>query len=160
MLGSVGRSLRILMLADEEFWRFVAVLGGRPETQDDRPYERLTAVLSKEPVERIIDFAETLAFTLHQLDRRVLAQAVPAGADALTDDDFLYARCAVVVAGPAAVDAVLTDPSAFECFTSEEAAHAESILDVPSNAYQKVTGEEWDHVEEYDYETGANTQWW
>lgn len=148
------------MLADEEFWRLVAVLGGQPEVQDDRPYERLTSVLSEEPVERIIDFAETLAFKLYQLDRQVLARAVPPGADQLTEDGFLYARCAVVVAGPAAFDAVLTDPAAFERFTTVEAAHADSILDVPSNAYQKVTGEEWDHVEEYDYETGSNEQWW
>ncbi|MFI6233183.1 DUF4240 domain-containing protein [Micromonospora sp. NPDC050784] len=146
------------MLADEEFWRLVAVLGGRPEAQDDRPYERLTAVLTQEPVERIIDFAEMLAFTLHQLDRRVLAEAPHA--DGLSDDDFLYARCAVVVAGPAAFAAVLADPAAFARFTTEEAAHAESILDVPSNAYQKATGKEWEHVEEYDYETGSNEQWW
>ncbi|WP_433130474.1 DUF4240 domain-containing protein [Micromonospora sp. CA-240977] len=148
------------MLADEEFWRLVAVLGGQPEAQDDRPYERLTSVLAEGSVERIIDFAETLAFKLYQLDRRVLAQAIAPGADELSDDDFLYARCAVVVAGPTAFDAVLVDAAAFQRFTSEEAAHAESILDVPSNAYQKLTGSEWDHVEEYDYETGSNEQWW
>ncbi|MET7963609.1 DUF4240 domain-containing protein [Micromonospora zamorensis] len=148
------------MLADEEFWRLVDVLGGQPEVQDDRPYERLTSMLSEEPVERIIDFAEALAFKLHQLDRRVLAQAVFPGADRLSDDDFLYARCAVVVAGPAAMAAVLADAAAFERFTTVEAAHADSILDVPSNAYQKATGKEWDHVEEYDYETGSNEQWW
>ncbi|MET7706820.1 DUF4240 domain-containing protein [Micromonospora sp. NPDC005413] len=148
------------MLADEEFWRLVAVLGGQPEVQDDRPYERLTSVLSEEPVERIIDFAEALAFKLHQLDRRVLAQPASPGAARLSDDDFLYARCAVVVAGPTAFNAVLADATAFERFTTVEAAHAESILDVPSDAYQKVTGGEWDHVEQYDYETGSNEQWW
>ncbi|MFI6268712.1 hypothetical protein [Micromonospora zamorensis] len=47
-----------------------------------------------------------------------------------------------------------------ERFTSVEAAHAEMILDVPSDAYQKATGKEWDHVEEYDHETGSNEQWW
>ncbi|MDG4837271.1 DUF4240 domain-containing protein [Micromonospora sp. WMMD967] len=148
------------MLTDEDFWRFVALLGGRPEIQDDRPYERLTAVLSEEPVERIVGFAETLAWKLYQLDRRALAQAVPPGADHLSDDGFLYARCAVVVAGPTAFDAVLADPAAFARFTTVEAAHADSILDVPSNAYQKATGREWEHVEEYDYETGSNEQWW
>ncbi|MDG4779695.1 DUF4240 domain-containing protein [Micromonospora sp. WMMD961] len=148
------------MIADEEFWRLVAVLGGRPEVQDDRPYERLTAVLAEEPVERIIGFAETLAFKLYELDRRVLARAVPPGGDQLTEDGFLYARCAVVVAGPAAFDAVLADPAAFGRFTTVEAAHAESILDVASNAYQTMTGKEWEHVEEYDYETGSNEQWW
>ncbi|MGV9211770.1 DUF4240 domain-containing protein [Micromonospora sp. RB23] len=148
------------MLADEEFWRLVAVLGGQPEVQDDGPYERLTAVLAQESAERIIDFAETLAFKLYQLDRRVLAQVTAPGMDELSDDGFLYARCAVVVAGPAAFDAVLADPAAFARFTTVEAAHADSILDVPSNAYQKLTGAEWDHVEEYDYETGSNEQWW
>ncbi|MGC4867142.1 DUF4240 domain-containing protein [Micromonospora sp. DT53] len=148
------------MIADEEFWRLVAVLGGRPEAQDDGPYERLTDVLADEPVERIIGFAETLAFHLHQLDRRVLAQTVLPGADRLSDDGFLYARCAVVVAGPAAFAAVLADPAAFARFTTDEAAHAESILDVPSDAFEKATGTEWEHVEEYDYETGSNEQWW
>ncbi|MEU7653711.1 DUF4240 domain-containing protein [Micromonospora taraxaci] len=148
------------MLTDGDFWRLVALLGGRPEVQDDRPYEQLTAVLSEEPVERIVGFAETLAWKLYQLDRRALAQAVPPGADNLSDDGFLYARCAVVVAGPTAFDAVLADPSAFARFTTVEAAHADSILDVPSNAYQKATGREWEHIEEYDYETGSNEQWW
>jgi hypothetical protein len=148
------------MIADEEFWRLVALLGGRPEVQDDGPYERLTTVLAEEPVERIIGFAETLAFKLYQLDRRVLAQTVLPGADRLSDDSFLYARCAVVVAGPAAFDAVLADPAAFARFTTDEAAHADSLLDVPSNAYQRATGKEWEHVEEYDYETGSNEQWW
>ncbi|MEV5212056.1 hypothetical protein AB0K35_31735 [Micromonospora sp. NPDC053740] len=60
------------------------------------------------------------------------------------------------VSGPA----VLADPAAFARFTTDEAAHAESILDVPSNAYQKATGQEWEHVEECDYETGSNEQWW
>ncbi|MEU1585237.1 DUF4240 domain-containing protein [Micromonospora sp. NPDC005710] len=147
-------------MADEEFWRLVAVLGGRPEVQDDGPYERLTAMLAEEPEERIIGFAETLAFTLYRLDRRVLAQTVPPDAPELSDDGFLYARCAVVVAGPTAVEAVLADPAAFARFTSVDAAHAETILDVPSNAYQAATGKEWEHVEEYDYETGSNEQWW
>ncbi|MBY8872345.1 DUF4240 domain-containing protein [Micromonospora sp. PLK6-60] len=78
----------------------------------------------------------------------------------LSDDSFLYARCAVVVAGRSAFASVLDNPANFARFTTAEAAHAESILDVASDAYQEKTGRDWDHVEEYDYETGSNEELW
>ncbi|WP_326557321.1 DUF4240 domain-containing protein [Micromonospora sp. NBC_01796] len=147
------------MMDDVEFWGLVGSLGGRPELQDDRPYRELTTELARGPVERIVDFAETLAYKLYELDRRYLLESQES-AERLSDDGFLYARCAVVVAGSVAFAAVLADESAFHPFVSAEAAHAESILDVPSNAYKVLTGEDWDHVEEYDYETGSNDEWW
>ncbi|SBT54931.1 DUF4240 domain-containing protein [Micromonospora narathiwatensis] len=152
------------MLEDAEFWELVGRLGGRPELQDDRPYEELTAELAQGPVERILEFAETLAYKLYQLDRRSLAETLIPGEDEsgerLSDDGFLYARCAVIVAGPAAFSAVLRDGSVFRHYVTVEAAHAESILDIPSNAYEVLTGNKWDYVEEYDYETASNAEWW
>jgi hypothetical protein len=152
------------MLEDAEFWALIDALGGHPEVQDDQPYEELTTELARGPVERILDFAETLAYKLYQIDRRDLAETPVSDEDGsggrLSDDGFLYARCAVVVAGASTFAAVLRDGSVFQSFVSPEAAHAESILDVPSTAYKRLTGEEWDHIEEYDYETGSNSEWW
>lgn len=152
------------MLPDAEFWGLVAMLGGRPDLQDDRPYDALTEELARGPRDRIIGFADTLAYKLYLLDRRHLAEtAIPGETGAfaeLSDDGFLYARCAVIVSGPEAFSAILDNTEAFGPFTTAEAAHAESILDVPSNAFTKLTGEQWDHVEPYDYETGSNTEWW
>ncbi|GAA1384077.1 DUF4240 domain-containing protein [Catellatospora chokoriensis] len=143
------------MLTDDEFWELVATLGARPDAQDDTPYEELTEKLAQGPVDRITGFAEVLARQLYELDRRYLAQGT-----GLSDDGFLYARCAVVVAGREVVATVLADKAAFAPYATDEAAHAESILDVASNAYRLKTGREWDHIEKFDYETGSNEKWW
>ncbi|GAB4048673.1 DUF4240 domain-containing protein [Catellatospora paridis] len=143
------------MFTDDEFWELVATLGGRPDAQDDTPYEELTEQLAQGPVDRITGFAEVLARQLYELDRKYLAQGT-----GLSADGFLYARCAVVVGGWEAVATVLADKAAFAPYATDEAAHAESILDVASNAYRLKTGRDWDHVEEYDYETGSNEEWW
>lgn len=142
------------MLTDDEFCDLVATLGGRPDAQDDTPYEELTEQFAQGPVDRITGFAEVLARKLYELDRKYLAQGTN-----LSGDGFLYARCAVVVAGPEVVAAVLADRAAFAPYATDEAAYAESILDVASNAYRLKTGREWDHVEECDYETGSKEEW-
>jgi hypothetical protein len=152
------------VLDDAEFWRLIGTLGGRPEDCDDEPYQRLTGLLTREPVEKIVDFAETLAFKLYDLDRKALAQLDIVENDGtvteLSDDGFLYARCAVIVAGPEAYATVLAVPESFARFGKVDAAHAESLLDVASDAYTAKTCAEWQHVEEYDYETGSNEQYW
>lgn len=144
------------MLTDDEFWDLISTLGGRPELQDDRPYQNLTEILANGDPDRIVHFADSLAKHLFELDRRYLAESCPG----LTDDGFLYARCAVVVAGRGTYLEVLSDPTKFKAFATLEAEHAESVLDVASNAFKIKTGREWDHVEEYDYETGSNQAWW
>lgn len=143
------------MLTDHEFWEIVSSAGVDPAIEDDEPYQRLEDLLAKGPEERITGFADILARKLYDLDRRYLFDAAE-----LSDDGFLYARCAVVMAGSDVYDEVLREPAAFLPYTTPEAEHAESVLDVPSRAFERLTGRVWDHFEDYDYETGSNEQWW
>jgi hypothetical protein len=78
----------------------------------------------------------------------------------MSADTFLYARCAVVLAGRERYLQVIEDPAAFRAFTDVASQDADLLLDVASEAYEEATGEEWSHVEPFDYETGSNQEGW
>ncbi|MEV4426708.1 DUF4240 domain-containing protein [Streptomyces sp. R-07] len=59
-----------------------------------------------------------------------------------SSDVFLYARCAVVAAGQAVWESVLLDVDKFSPYTSTE-YDGEWLLNVPEQAYELATGEEW-----------------
>jgi hypothetical protein len=74
-------------------------------------------------------------------------------------DVFLYARCAVVAAGPAVYESVFFDESKFAPFTTT-AYDGEWLLSVPDDAYQLATGKEWDRLTRYDVESYSNPDGW
>ena len=95
---------------------------------------------------------------LYELDREVLVRQTIRWADApdaepipLSDDSFLYLRCAVVAAGRPAVDAVLADPAALEGRLWED---GEALL----YAAGEAADEEIDT--ELSFETGSNSEHW
>ena len=144
-------------MTDAEFWDLIALLGDSPEACDDGPYERLTTVLAARSEDDVLAFADKLAELLFTIDRRDLAMVSP---EPLGDDGFLYARCGVIAAGPEAYAAVLADSAAFLPFAVSLGGHADALLEVAPNAYERRTGLEWDHVEPYDFETASNEEGW
>lgn len=141
----------------DRFWQLIDLVGGPAATAScdhaDEAYARLTDALALEPADRIIAFGERLAEALYRLDRRDIADRRPC----CSDDGFLYARAAVVTAGRLAYESVLADPDRFADFEDE---HGEQLLHVPEEAYEQATGEEWDHVTRYDYESCSNSDGW
>jgi hypothetical protein len=129
--------------------------------------ESIRSTLSTLLPAQITAFEGMLAELLYDIDRRELASVPVAGTVSgsgrpvrQSEDGFLYARCAVILAGRDAYAAVLADPSAFAPYTSDHWALAQDLLDVASDAYEKVTGETWSHFSPFDYETCSNEAGW
>ena len=76
----------------------------------------------------------------------------------MSDDVFLYARCAVVAAGHPTWERVVADPAAMA--GSWSIFDGEWLLTVAPNAFEESTGTSWSHESPVSYETGSNTAGW
>ncbi|WP_286158424.1 DUF4240 domain-containing protein [Streptomyces sp. CB03911] len=150
------------MMTWDDFWTLIDLLGDR------RCCDYATALaeaLAELPPARIVDFEERLAEALYRLDRRefgtlpVIDMGSPEKPFPQSDDTFLYSRCAVVAAGRAEYEAVLADPALFAPHTATT-LHGEDLLHLAEEAYEEATGEEWDIVTEFDYESCSNKDGW
>jgi Protein of unknown function (DUF4240) len=148
-------------VTEQQFWQLIAELDG---SCDDDAFDRLADRLVERGVEDILGFADRLADVLHRIDLRRLADQPFRDAEAPTgppvngsDDAFLYARCAVVIAGRGTVEAVLDDATAF---ARPWDLSAEALLTVAPSAYERATGHDWQHESPTSYETGANFPGW
>ncbi|WP_460433158.1 DUF4240 domain-containing protein [Angustibacter speluncae] len=142
-------------MPDDEFWGLIELLGG--QAVDIEP---LVSALAKGPRRRIQRFDDALARALHALDLYALAvQPVQEPDDAteavtpLSDDGFLYARCAVVASGRRRYEQVLDDPNTFAGIWSTD---GEALLDAAGEAWERLTGREWEHDPPVSVETGSN----
>jgi hypothetical protein len=133
----------------EDFWQLIALLDGHA---DQRRCADLAGVLAQRPAPEITGFAERLAEALYRLDQERFGLLPVAGLS--TEDDpfpqsgdvFLYSRCAVVAAGRKVYEGMFFgDPARFSAFTAP-ALDGEWLLYVAQQAYEQVTGEEWDRV--------------
>ncbi|MFI9163534.1 DUF4240 domain-containing protein [Kitasatospora aureofaciens] len=147
----------------EGFWKLIELLEGHA---DQRRCAELSRVLAQRPVSEITGFGERLAEALYRLDQERFGLVPVVGLS--TDDDpfpqssdvFLYSRCAVVAAGRAVYEGkFFGDPTRFSPFTST-ALDGEWLLYVAQQAYEQVTGEEWNRVTRYDFESYSNPDGW
>ncbi|MFI6846576.1 DUF4240 domain-containing protein [Kitasatospora sp. NPDC050467] len=150
------------------FWELVELLGGEAGTATcagiEAGCERLTEALAAGTVGQIIGFGERLAEALYRIDQEsfgILPVAGPelSGGEPFpqSDDGFLYARAAVVAAGRRTYESVFGEPERFAPFTGR---HCEELLYVHEEAYERATGEEWDRLTRYDYESCSNRDGW
>ena len=142
-------SVTIFVVEQDEFWRLIAVLGGRTRDAD---FERLTAQLAERSPDDIVAFEDRLATFLYALDTRDHSNAAKA-----RNDWFLYVRCAVLVAGRDVYEQVLAEPARAKRFARQE---AELLLSVASQAYERRTGMLWEHETPVSYESGSNAVGW
>jgi Protein of unknown function (DUF4240) len=140
-------------MKEDAFWQLIEEC--RP-TGPDPDAERLAAELAdrlaESPLFVVTGFAEQLSWTLYRLDRKEYGEG-------LSSDAFLYTRCAVVAAGRTAFESALRDPADFVPYATSH-IWAESLLYAPDHAYERITGEEWDHNTRYSYESYSNTAGW
>lgn len=149
------------MMDEAEFWRLVDQLSG---SASRRNIQRLMSVLERRTPGEITGFADRLALLLYTLDRRTLADQPFADSEVKNGpvlsgsaDAFLYARCAVVVAGRPTFERALNVETEFARAWD---LGAERLLEVAPEAYRRATGHEWDHEETVSYETGSNSEGW
>lgn len=121
------------VLSAADFWSLVGTLRGRA---DENGVTRLRVELGPDPA-RNADFAAHLETALAMLDSQAHAEQTVIDADSgaaftLSDDLFLYARCAVVASGPTVWARVVADPAAF---AAQWDLGAERLLDlIPSDS--------------------------
>lgn len=149
-------------LTPEQFWQYVADLGGRAEPEG---FAALIETLAQLRSAAICSFADHLATALYALDSRDrMAQPIRDTADGpdspafpLSKEVFLYARLAVVVAGRETWQRVVDDPAAM---AGTWDLGAEELLYVAPAAFAQRTGSDWTHRTELDHTTGSNADGW
>ena len=147
----------------DDFWTLIGLLGDQRECAFTEP---LAEALGGLPPTAITGFEERLAEALYRLDRRefgtlpVIDMCEP-GKEPFPQsaDSFLCSRCAVVAAGRSLYEAVLAGRTPFAPFTATT-LHGEALLHLAEEAYEEVTGEEWDHISGFDYESCSNADGW
>lgn len=141
------------------FWSLLDKLDWRQEGDDDRVVAPVVRALTKLPLKEIESFDQILARKLYALDGRAWAREIGTGwrggLHPISGDEFLYARCVVVVNGRDFYEAVLADPSQMP-----KDMEFESLLYISSTAWEAKTGEEPDFDTEVSYETWSNEAGW
>ncbi|WP_285546581.1 DUF4240 domain-containing protein [Streptomyces lavendulae] len=138
---------------ENAFWQLIEdCRPSEPDPDAEVLAATLTERLAQSPLPLVIGFAEQLSWALYRLDRKEY------GRD-LSDDAFLYTRAAVVAAGRTEFDCVLQDPAAFTPYATA-LIWAEPLLYAPDQAYERITGEEWDRDTRYSYESCSNAEGW
>jgi hypothetical protein len=148
-------------MTDEQFWAIIAHFDWAKTGDDDavvQPAVRALAALGAVPV---CEFQDLLAAKLYRLDTAAHAAEIGTWAyrgqddDAFSADNFLYARCVVVANGPALFEHVLHHPAAFP-----KDLEFEALLSVAPIAYERATGQEFDHDPPVSFETYSNKDGW
>lgn len=88
---------KLVEMDEAEFWDRIATLRAR-HTVPKRPFQKLTN-------EQLQAFFGRLSRVLWELDTPTVTKAIYGDASSMSVDEFLDARCAIVLHGPAAVEA-------------------------------------------------------
>lgn len=147
------------MMDDELFWKIIALLDWEEKSNNDI-VKKAIRFLQQLSIHEIKAFENRLSKKLYLLDGLKYAQNTGnnayLGKDApFSVDTFLYARCAVVAQGEKIFESVLSKP---ETMVKDQAF--EPLLSLSSRAYKQKTGEEFDYIPSYIYETFANANAW
>ena len=146
-------------LSEVEFWKIIDLLDWKKRKASTI---MATAVkqLSTLSVGQIKAFDDVLSEKLYQLDGQQYAENTGQNAykgeeEPFSVDGFLYARCMAISQGKDRYEAILANP---ENMVKNDSF--EPILSLASLAYHKKTGETYEHIPAFIYETFANTKGW
>ncbi|MFN0016155.1 MAG: DUF4240 domain-containing protein [Saprospiraceae bacterium] len=147
------------LLTEDHFWAMIALLDWKQAGDDDAVVEPVVAALAAGPVRQIFDFADVLSQKLYALDgaeyaRHIGESAYEPGAY-FSGDVFLYTRCCAVANGREVYEDVLTHPERMPQDTDFE-----PLLYIAGDAYERRTGQAWNYVPAYNFETYSNEAGW
>lgn len=144
------------------FWRIISLLNWDKTGDDDAVTKPAIDALAAMDCDAIFKFDDILAEKLYALDTRAHCKACYAGEldpdngdDYISADDFLYSRCVVVANGEPFYQSVVKEPSRMP-----QGLEFESLLSLPREAFERKTGEEYEHVSPVSYETFQNAAGW
>ena len=137
-----------------KFWNFIDLI----DWQKRETAKRLQPIINALAIRNeatIYQFAERLAFYLHQLDGPAFTKALAADELGFSADTFLYARCLVVAKGEKFYKKVLAKPENMPVGEDFEA-----LLYIAETAYHKKTGKLYQYVPTINYESFFNQRLW
>ena len=148
-----------MSVSEDGFWRVIVLFNWKKLGDDEAVIEPAVKALAQMTVNDINRFEDILNEKLYALDTEAHAREI--GEDAyqpgtyFSADWFLYARCVVVANGPELYESVLADPTEMP-----KDGEFESLLTVGPTAFERKTGEEFDHVSPVSYESFSNQSGW
>lgn len=140
------------------FWDTMALCDWDKEGDDELVLLPVVRYLAAQEDEVIFRFDDLMSELLYQLDTRALAEQCREQSGFLSDDGFLYARCAALINGVGYYEKALKG----ECPDMWE-MEFESLLYVPQTAWEEKYGEnaaQYPHLSPLSFETGSNTEGW
>jgi predicted DNA-binding WGR domain protein len=147
---------------EDAFWAIIAKCDWHKTGDDDAVLQPAVAALARRSIEDIYAFDEILAAKLHALDTREFCRQTyrgqidpDDGEQYVSADDFLYARCVVVANGKEFYDSILADAS-----EAPQDMEFEALLGLAAAAYEKRTGEEYEHSPQISWESFSNQDGW
>jgi hypothetical protein len=148
----------------DEFWHLIDLIGGAdPQTLPSGLADLEDALVRRDETD-VVAFGDHLSLQLYNLDRRDLAESGPIrltnGTIGLSDDSFLYLRCAVVCDGRVAYHTVLDDLVEFRRYLRADLLIAEELLYTDTRAIERKTGREDNRRRPYSTATGSNELGW
>lgn len=144
---------------ETRFWSLIDRIDreklNRGEGFEYQAIEPLTSALQALSREELESFENKMAEKLFAIDgSRYAAAAGEAGG---SDDAFLYVRCFVLASGRDVYQSIVEDPAKMPTSLDQ---WCEALLSAVPQAWERKTGEQWDHSPDPSYETGSNEARW
>jgi hypothetical protein len=153
----------------DEFWNLIGSNSIRDDDEIDTVLRRISGQLKAMTPDDLFRFHDQLCEALFVIDRREFAE-VPARLKngdiseiPQSDDYFLYARCACVLAGRDVYGAILKSGIGFDRFAETFAQKAEGLLYLAMVEYENKTGAAMSAMDLrscFPVDTGSNDQAW
>ncbi|GFO57583.1 hypothetical protein GMSM_45900 [Geomonas sp. Red276] len=147
---------------EKTFWETVSLFDWDETGNDDAVLEPAIESLASMEANDIFKFEDILAEKLHALDTREHCKTCYKGEldpdngdDYISADDFLYSRCVVVANGRDFFSEVRVNPTKMP-----KNMEFEAILSLAATAFERKTGESFEHVSPISYESFQNTEGW
>jgi hypothetical protein len=147
-------------MTEDKFWSLIDSLDWDNFGDDAAVIEPTVRKLAACPTKEIYRFADLLSEKLYRLDGEHFARHI--GKDAFSDGErhfsrsyFLGARCCVIANGQEYYGEVLEKPS-----DMPKDLEFESLLQIPSRAYELKTGKKYSHASARNCETFSNKEQW
>jgi hypothetical protein len=145
-----------------EFWDIIGENTLRTEADVDAALERVSARLALLPTYDLLNFVDGLHEALFRLDRKECAEIQVSVRDLVipqSEDSFLYARCACVLAGRKVFEEVLATGEGFGRFTVPE-LQAEELLYLAAEHYEAKMGFPMEHRRTFPIDMMSNRDGW
>jgi hypothetical protein len=127
-----------------DFWAIIGSSNGSDAADIKRALAQISERLAPLESSELEDFIRELREALYRLDQRKLAEVPVRLADGTqadqSDDHFLYARCACVLAGEQAFLAASVSETEFARYVGVDAQFAEELLYLATDRYEQLTG--------------------